>query len=196
MSEELNESDARERVLNVAGRLFSEKGYKAVRLRDIAEELGMKQASLYYHVPNGKEQLFVEVTERGFHKHRRALEQAAAEAGDDLKAQLMSMSRWLLSQTPLDVGRMFSSDMPSISEEHAQYLMGIGYQSMLVPFENVFKAAQQRGEIWIPDITLLAGSFLSIITSIGQIPFHADYEEAVRYADSMIDVLLLGLVNR
>ena len=193
---EENDSEARERVLNVAGRLFSEKGYKAVRLRDIAEELGMKQASLYYHVPNGKEQLFVEVTERGFHKHRHALESAASAAGDDLKAQLMGMARWLLSQTPLDVGRMFNSDMPSISKEHAQYLMGIGYQSMLVPFENVFKTAHQRGEIWTPDITLLAGSFLSIITSIGQIPFHADYEEAVRHADSMIDVLLMGLVKR
>ncbi|MEQ8675804.1 MAG: TetR/AcrR family transcriptional regulator [Aggregatilineales bacterium] len=195
MVEEFNESDARERVLNVAGRLFTEKGYKAVRLRDIADELGIKQASLYYHV-SGKEQLFVEVTERGFHTHRKALESAAAEAGDDLKAQLSVMARWLLSQTPLDFGRMFSSDMPSISEEHAHYLMEIGYQSMLMPFENVFKAAQERGEIWLPHITLIAGSFLSIITSIGQIPEPTDYDLAVRRADEMIEVLLMGLVKR
>ena len=195
MTEELNESDARERVLKVAGRLFTEKGYKAVRLRDIADELGIKQASLYYHV-SSKEQLFVEVTERGFTTHRIALEAAATEAGNDLRAQLSIMARWLLSQTPLDFGRMFNSDMPSISEEHAHYLMGIGYQSMLVPFEKVFKAAEERGEIWIPDITLLAGSFLSIITSIGQIPAPTEYDLAVRHADAMIDVLLMGLVKR
>ena len=39
-------STARERVLGVAERIFSERGYRAVTLREIADELGMKKASL------------------------------------------------------------------------------------------------------------------------------------------------------
>ena len=63
-------SAARERVQATAERLFAERGYKAVTLRDIAQELGIRQASLYYHFPGGKEELYVTVTERGLQAHR------------------------------------------------------------------------------------------------------------------------------
>ena len=46
--------DSTQRVLDVAERLFMDRGYSAITLRDIADELGMKQASLYYHFPGGK----------------------------------------------------------------------------------------------------------------------------------------------
>ena len=39
----------RERILEVALRLFTEKGYDATSLREIAEELGVTKAALYYH---------------------------------------------------------------------------------------------------------------------------------------------------
>ena len=38
--------EARERVLSVADRLFTERGYQAVTLRDIAQEVGIRHASL------------------------------------------------------------------------------------------------------------------------------------------------------
>ena len=37
-------------VLDVAGRLFNEKGYRATSLAEIGEALGMNKASLYYYV--------------------------------------------------------------------------------------------------------------------------------------------------
>jgi len=37
-------------VLDVAGRLFNEKGYRATSLAEIGEVLGMNKASLYYYV--------------------------------------------------------------------------------------------------------------------------------------------------
>ncbi|NDJ52513.1 MAG: helix-turn-helix transcriptional regulator, partial [Chloroflexi bacterium] len=67
-------SEARQRVLEVAERLFSTRGYKDVRLQDIAKELGIKTASLYYHAPGGKEELFVEVIERGLARHHQGLQ--------------------------------------------------------------------------------------------------------------------------
>src|SRR5215204_6155144 len=89
--------EARERVLNVAEHLFRERGYASVTLKDIADELGMKQASLYYHVPGGKEALFIEVSERGFHQHRVGLEGAIASAGSELREQMRGAARWILS---------------------------------------------------------------------------------------------------
>lgn len=193
---EANDSEARERVLDVAEKLFTEQGYKGVRLKDIADTLGIKQASLYYHVPGGKEALFVEVTERGFNKHRAQLEQVATEAGPALEDKLKAVSRWLLQQPPLNFSRMIASDMPSISEEHAERLMGIGYQSVLMPVENIFRDATTREALQLPQVIVLAGSFLSIVSAIQHTPMNPTYEELVKMTDEMIGVLLNGIRKR
>src|SRR4051794_38444713 len=39
----------RERILDAALRLFADKGYEATSMREIAEELGITKAALYYH---------------------------------------------------------------------------------------------------------------------------------------------------
>ena len=39
----------RERILDVALRLFADKGYDATSMREIAEHLGITKAALYYH---------------------------------------------------------------------------------------------------------------------------------------------------
>ena len=57
-------SEAHERLLNVAEHLFLTRGYAAVSMRDIADALHVRQATLYYHVPEGKNQLFLKVAER------------------------------------------------------------------------------------------------------------------------------------
>ncbi|MEW9550898.1 TetR/AcrR family transcriptional regulator [Nonomuraea sp. NPDC050783] len=41
--------DTRTRIQEVALRLFTEQGYEATSLREIAEELGVTKAALYYH---------------------------------------------------------------------------------------------------------------------------------------------------
>jgi AcrR family transcriptional regulator len=41
--------DTRQRILNVALDLFTEKGYDGTSLREIAEQLGVTKAALYYH---------------------------------------------------------------------------------------------------------------------------------------------------
>jgi AcrR family transcriptional regulator len=41
--------DTRSRIQEIAFRLFTEQGYEATSLREIAEELGVTKAALYYH---------------------------------------------------------------------------------------------------------------------------------------------------
>ena len=42
------EGSPREQILEVAARLFTSKGYAATSTREIAEAVGIRQASLYY----------------------------------------------------------------------------------------------------------------------------------------------------
>jgi AcrR family transcriptional regulator len=45
-------TDTRQRALDVALELFTEQGYEKTSLREIADRLGIKKASLYYHFPS------------------------------------------------------------------------------------------------------------------------------------------------
>jgi AcrR family transcriptional regulator len=49
--------DTRDRILDTALDLFIEKGYDAVSLREIAEQVGVTKAALYYHF-SSKEDIF------------------------------------------------------------------------------------------------------------------------------------------
>ncbi len=155
------QSSARERVNAVAERLFAERGYKAVTLRDIAQELGIRQASLYYHFPGGKEELYVTVTERGLRAHAEGLNQAIRDAGPHLEAQLRAVLRWLVTHPPIDLGRMLLADFPAVSEEHARRLTQLAVESLIQPIESMIVAARERSEARIGNERLAAALVLS-----------------------------------
>lgn len=183
---------ARDRVLETAERLFSERGYTAVTLRDIAGSLGIKQASLYYHAPGGKEELFVLVTERGLERHQVGLEEAITQAGPQLRQQLRAAARWLLAQPALNFSRMMRSDMPAISPEQAERLRLKAYLALIAPLESAFSAslpaekAARAGQ--------LAGAFLSIIEGIHNLPDSFVHDQSrTHMADFLIDTWIDGL---
>jgi AcrR family transcriptional regulator len=184
---------ARERVLDAADRLFSKHGYKSVTLRDIAREVGIKHASLYHHVPQGKEALFVEVTERGLRRHQRGLEAAIQHAEPDIEARLRAAAAWLLAQPVLDLDRMTTSDMPAINEAHARRLSQIAYESVMQPIQQVFRQAAADGEIKEANLGLLAGGLLAVVESIHKLPAYIVTEPKMSMVEAWIDVMLNGL---
>ncbi|SHF59133.1 transcriptional regulator, TetR family [Flavobacterium fontis] len=48
-------TDRKTEIINVAARLFKEKGYSAVTVRDIAQAMNIKAASLYNHIQSKQE---------------------------------------------------------------------------------------------------------------------------------------------
>ncbi len=53
-------SDAKEKLIKAAAKLFRERGYHAVGLTEILEESGAPKGSFYHHFPDGKDQLAAE----------------------------------------------------------------------------------------------------------------------------------------
>jgi AcrR family transcriptional regulator len=45
----------RQRILDTAGRLFSERSYEGTTLQEIADEMGVTKAAVYYHFPTKAE---------------------------------------------------------------------------------------------------------------------------------------------
>lgn len=187
---ETPEKDTRERILDAADELFSQRGFASVKLRDIAAKVGMRHASLYYHVPGGKEQLFIEVMERNLRRHRDGLVRAVEGVPGDLRAQMRAVARWLASQPPLDLARMLHADMPAIPEAEAERLMWLAFTSLSAPIVSAVREA--GAAVNIPDAEFAAMSLVALAQSVHAIPerFLTEPREAV--AERAVDMLLDG----
>ena len=84
-----NDNDTRHMILNAADVLFSERGYASVRLKDIADVIGVKHAALYYYFPGGKEELYTAVMQYSFQRHRAGMTESIAQANADVRDQLL-----------------------------------------------------------------------------------------------------------
>ncbi|MEZ4634499.1 MAG: hypothetical protein R2856_05900 [Caldilineaceae bacterium] len=115
----------------------------------------MRQASLYYHVPQGKEQLFVQVIERRLARHQHGLCQAIMAEPVALRDQLAAALRWFASQPPVHFLVMMQSDMPLLSDENQAHLTQLAYLATFAPLRQLFVDAQQRGEIRVSDVDTL-----------------------------------------
>lgn len=65
---------SRDRILAVALELFSAKGYEGTSIRDIAEQIGMTKAAVFYHFP-AKEDLLVAILGPAMARVGQVLEQ-------------------------------------------------------------------------------------------------------------------------
>ncbi len=189
-------SDSRVRVLDAAEKLFMERGYSSVTMRDIADALGVRQAALYYHAPKGKEQLYMDVVERHMNRQREGLEAAISAAPNKLEAQLVAISNWLVEQAPVDMMRMVRSDAAQISEAYAEKLLKQVDYSMMQPIIGVVRAAQERGEVRPIVPEMIAGMLLAVINWVVYFDStHRFRTSAQQMMHEVIMVMLHGIVQ-
>jgi TetR/AcrR family transcriptional regulator, cholesterol catabolism regulator len=175
---------SKERVFDTAEQLFNARGYSAVSMRDIANSLDMRQASLYYHVPQGKEQLYVEVIQRNLLRHEAGISKAVnSTSGKNLQARLWALADWFVANAPLRLLSMLETDIASLSTERAQYLTKLAHRALFVPMAAFFAGAQERGEIRDKDPAQLASYFLSLMDGIS-------YSRTSGLVDTDMDVLV------
>ncbi|MBE1531248.1 TetR/AcrR family transcriptional regulator [Actinomadura algeriensis] len=93
----MTSDSGRERIIDVATRLFAALGYDGTSTRLIAEAAGLNIATVAYHV-GGKRDLYLAVMERAHQAERAALEEAVRElpaGGADAAALLALVDRYV-----------------------------------------------------------------------------------------------------
>jgi AcrR family transcriptional regulator len=194
----LPDNETCERILEAADQLFSQRGYAAVHLRDIAGAVGLRHASLYYYVPGGKEQLFIEVLERNFHRHQEGLTQAIQAAGNDIRGQMLAVMGWFFSQPPMDLARLYYADMPQIDSSQAERLMRLALDAMRTPVSAAVERANAAGQVEIANPGLAAMALVNLAQGIKAIPKSNSMtaERRERIGEETIDMLLNGWRKR
>lgn len=115
--------NTREDVVQAAGRLFAERGYHGTSMRDLGRELGLLGSSLYSHVA-GKQELLVEVVERGAALFQSSADAALAGGGsgaDELRAFVAGHVGVVLDH--LDEARTFLNEARSLDAPYRRRVL-------------------------------------------------------------------------
>ena len=73
--------ETKELIINKSLKLFSDRGYEGVSMRDIASEVGIKAASIYNHF-KGKEDIFCSLLEEMSRRYERMRDMMKIPSGD------------------------------------------------------------------------------------------------------------------
>jgi AcrR family transcriptional regulator len=134
------------RILEVAGRLFYERGYEATTMRDLATGVGIKAASLYNHF-SGKQAILVRICLDGM---REFYEGAFAriEGVDDVRERLRALVVWLVvSETRYPyAARITDEQMHALSPRNRKRLLMLrdAFEALI---DDVLDEGQTQG-IW------------------------------------------------
>lgn len=180
----------------VAERHFMRHGFAAVTLQDIADELEIKQASLYYHAPGGKQDLFGQLVRHALVRHARGIEAAITRADASTRSQIESVVEWLVSQPPLPVTRLLRSDLRNLDGPDQADLERLTRRAVLAPVARVFMTGVERGELRECDPTLAAHVLFDMV--FGTVETAVENGEDVRLsrARELLDMLFNGLLAK
>lgn len=109
----------RQRILETAGRLFAERGYAATSVRDIADELGIANPSLYHHF-SSKAELLEEVLREPLDLVMQALVDAEALSGE---ARTRRIVEGLVDAVTLHGGVAASAVRPAATGADAKHVL-------------------------------------------------------------------------
>lgn len=141
-------------ILGEALRLFAEHGYGGASIRDIAQLVGIKGASVYSHFPS-KAHVLAELIRIGHEEHHRRMRAALMEAEPEPQRQLMAVVRAHVlahAEYPM-LAVVANAELHALPAEFAAPILDIRRQSETLLLE-VIQRGVDLGIFKIPDVQL------------------------------------------
>lgn len=157
--------DTQNRILDEAQALFSERGYVGTTVQQVAGKLGITKAALYYHFPQGKEEIFVELMRRHLRRLHQGLEQAIG-AGATARARLEAMAEHITVNTPHGDVEKLRRELIHVSEAHRASLRDDFRALILQTIHPVLRQGVERGELREHDSELVTWVFLNSVCGV------------------------------
>lgn len=127
-------------ILAVAARLFSEKGYIATTMDDIAAELHVTKPALYYYIKT-KHDLLYEICEKAVTKLMEGAQQIDAGA-DSAERELRELIRWHVRMFAEngDILNVYLADEGELPPDKRDHI-----RSMSREYEHMYRRILRRG---------------------------------------------------
>ena len=92
----MRESKAKKKILQVADEMFKRVGYAKLNVNEIAHEAGVSIGTLYYHFPEGKTSILMEIRERIAEEYKTRFSERLDTERIDEAASFNEGLEWLL----------------------------------------------------------------------------------------------------
>jgi AcrR family transcriptional regulator len=181
-------TNTRSRVIEAADALLHQHGYMGVSMDAIAERIGIRKASLYYHFPDGKDQIVLEIAERLIQFDAQGFEEAI-QTEQTARARLEAMARFIFKDTRQTnlVLRDSSRFMP---QEHQQKIAQLFFSQMFPKVQSVFETGIKNAELRPHDTRFATFSFLSLLSEMNAPEHQTAWNDL---PTQITDLLLNGL---
>ena len=157
--------DRKSEILHVAAKLFRERGYNAVSMRDIAKELDIKAASLYNHIASKQEILELTVIRiaEAFTNGINIIHSKDISVKEQL-TQLVELHIDLTLADP-DAMACVNNDWMHLAKDEQEYFIQMRdrYEDK---FRSILKKGINSGEIGDLNVELMLFSMLSTLRTL------------------------------
>ena len=156
-------TDSRDQILASAQRLFMEQGFRGISMRQIAEQVGLTKAALYYHFRD-KEELFVAIVERYLAHIAEVVDQASTQ-GENCRARLTAIVHAILTQ-PVEersILRLASQELSNISPEARGRFLLLYHEKFIGRLTALLEAGMASGELRAMDARLATWTLLGMM---------------------------------
>jgi AcrR family transcriptional regulator len=182
--------NTRAHAIEAADALLHQHGYHGVSMDAIAQQIGIRKASLYHHFPQGKDQIMLEIGERLIEFDAHGF-QNAFKTGDTVRERLEAMAAFIFKDRR-QTNRILRDTMRFMPLEHQEVLGSGFFGQIFAKVHQVFEAGIASGELHPHDTRFSTFAFLSLLSEMNA------PEHLTTWTDlpaRVTDILLNGLQN-
>ena len=187
---------AYERILKEAARLFYGKGYSASSMEDIADAVGMKKGSLYYHI-SSKEQLLFEIMDRFSEKVQGLitplLDSDEMSSADKIRQAIKGHLSTL--DTDIFAVKVFLLEYRALGDDYRHRVLE-GRATYETAFRRLVAEGIERGEFVDVDVAIATRSILGMCNWATQWYSPSGGQSTDEIASIFADIILGGLLKK
>jgi len=127
----------KEAIIRKAEEMFFSRGFQSVTMLAIAQQMGVKPASLYYHFTGGKEEIYLEVIKSRVKSFKSAIESIAFRE-TELETILLEFGYWYVKQPPMNMNLIAEFDMPHLTPRGRAIAMKSVGEFVFEPLRQLF----------------------------------------------------------
>lgn len=160
----MKQESRKNEIINTAAKLFKEKGYSAVTMRDIATSMGMKAASLYNHI-SSKQEILKEIIIALAEEFTEGIEQIKISDKSSIEKlqEIVALHVSITSKNTFGMASL-NNDWMHLEEQLDYYLnLRVGYEES---FRSILKSGIINNEISNKDPEIMMFSMLSTLRSL------------------------------
>lgn len=149
----------KEEILKAAGMLFAQRGYFGVSMRDIAYELNLTKAALYYHFKS-KDELCHALLTTTARDLTATLSLALSEGDDPLDKLFRVIKAYLDFATKRPEARLLLNQELGAIEDKALQEIAQNFENQIINFLEKAISMVEQAQLWSKRKIFLAASFI------------------------------------